>query len=258
LVTQEAMMTGVRFQTLEQYQGNTGTLARRSLTVPLSLAVHTALVGGLVLFTLLRSEALPDPTSSAVRAFFVEPAAAPPPPPPPPKAAAVVSKPRPATNPATVFTAPVAAPERIVPDDGSDLGVADGSPGGVEGGVSGGVAGGIVGGLPGVPAPPSPTVVRIGGAVREPRKLKQVNPEYPAVARLAHIEGIVVLECLIDSDGRVKDVQVLRAPPVLADAAVDAVRQWVYAPTLVNGVPSQALMTVTVRFELHSGIPRVG
>jgi protein TonB len=251
-------MAGLHFQTLEQYEVNAGTVARRSLTLPLSLALHTALIGGLVLFTLLRSEALPDPTSSAVRAFFVEPAAAPPPPPPPPKAAATLSKPRPTTSTPVAFTAPVDVPDRVVADAGSDLGVTGGVPEGVDGGVPGGVAGGIVGGLPDAPAPPSPKVVRIGGDVREPRKLKQVNPEYPPLARAAHIEGIVVLECLIDSDGRVKDVQVLRAPPVLADAAVDAVRQWVYAPTLVNGVPSQALMTVTVRFELHSGIARVG
>jgi periplasmic protein TonB len=251
------MATGFHLRTLEQYQQGGGPQVR-AFTLPLSLAAHITVIGGLVLFTLVRSETLPDPTNSAIRAFFVEPAAPPPPPPPPPKAAAVVTKANPATAAPTVFTAPVAVPDRVEADAGSDLGVSGGVPEGVDGGVPGGVAGGIVGGLPDVPAPPSPTVVRIGGDVREPRKLKQVNPEYPPVARAAHIEGIVVLECLIDADGHVKNVQVLRAPPVLADAAVEAVRQWVYAPTLVNGIPSQALMTVTVRFELHSGVARVG
>ena len=250
-------MPDFRFETLDQYQEKLGTHAIRSLTVPLSLAVHTTVIGALVAFTLVGSEPLPDLASSGVRAFFVEPVGAPPPPPPPPKTAATIDRPKPVTGPATTFTARVEVPDRVQADAGSDLGVADGVPGGVEGGVSGGVAGGIVGGLPEAP-PPSATVVRIGGAVREPRKLKQVDPEYPPLARAAHIEGIVILECLIDSDGRVKDVHVLRAHPVLVDAAVDAVRQWVYAPTLVNGVPSQALMTVTVRFELRAAIARAG
>jgi protein TonB len=247
-------MSEFRFETLDQVREDSGLDARRSLTLPLSLGVHAALIAGLVGVSLLRNDPLPDPSTSAIHAFFVEPAAPPPPPPPPPKSAATAVKPQPVTKAATAFTAPVEVPDRVRPDSGSDLGIADGSPDGVEGGVPGGVVGGIVGGLPDAPPPPSPTIVRIGGGVREPRKLKQVNPEYPALARATHIEGIVLLECLIDSDGHVKDVRVLKAPPVLADAAVEAVRQWVYAPTLINGVPAQALMTVTVRFELRDKV----
>ncbi|MFI5183069.1 MAG: energy transducer TonB [Vicinamibacteria bacterium] len=254
----EETMAEFRFATLASVREGSGVGERRSITLPLSLGVHAALIAGLVGVGLVRNDPLPDPSSSAVHAFFVEPAAAPPPPPPPPKAAPAAVRPQPVTKASQVFTAPVDVPDRVQLDAGGDVGVAEGSPDGVPGGVPGGVVGGIVGGLPEAPAPPSPTIVRIGGDIREPRKLKQVNPEYPLIARATHIEGVVLLECLIDADGRVKDVRVLRAHPFLADAAVEAVRQWVYTPTLVNGVPSQALMTVTVRFELRSENPRIG
>jgi protein TonB len=247
------------FETLERALEESEALKRRSLTLPVSLAAHALLIGALVTASLLRNEPPPEPSTSAVRAFFVEPAAPPPPPPPPPpKAAADLSKPTPVSTTPIAFTAPVSVPDRVEPDAGGDRGAVGGLAEGVDGGLPGGVAGGIVGGLPDVPTPPAPKLVRIGGDVREPRKLKHVDPQYPPLARSAHVEGVVVLECLIDADGKVKDVRVLRALPMLADAAVEAVHQWVYAPTLVNGVPSQALMTVTVRFQLHTPMAQIG
>jgi protein TonB len=92
--------------------------------------------------------------------------------------------------------------------------------------------------------------VRIGGAIREPRKLKNVNPAYPDIARQARVQGVVILECTIGPDGRIEHVRILRGIPLLDAAAVEAVSQWVYAPTLVNGVPARAIMTVTVNFKL--------
>jgi len=92
--------------------------------------------------------------------------------------------------------------------------------------------------------------VRVGGAIREPRKLKHVSPVYPDIARQARVQGVVILECTIGHDGRVTHVTVLRGIPLLEAAAVDAVREWVYAPTLVNGVPARVIMTVTVNFKL--------
>ena len=92
--------------------------------------------------------------------------------------------------------------------------------------------------------------VRVGGAIREPRKLKHVPPAYPDIARQARVQGVVILECTIGSDGRITDVAVLRGIPLLDAAAVEAVRQWVYAPTTVNGVPARVIMTVTVNFKL--------
>jgi protein TonB len=92
--------------------------------------------------------------------------------------------------------------------------------------------------------------VRVGGAIQEPRKLEHVNPAYPDIARQARVQGVVILECTIGPDGRIEHVTVLRGIPLLDAAAVEAVRQWVYTPTLVNGVPARVIMTVTVRFKL--------
>jgi protein TonB len=93
--------------------------------------------------------------------------------------------------------------------------------------------------------------VRIGGAIKEPKKLRNVNPVYPQVARQARVQGIVILECVIDTDGRVTSVKVLRGIPLLDAAAIEAVRQWEYEPTRVNGVPWPVIMTVTVNFRLN-------
>jgi protein TonB len=98
------------------------------------------------------------------------------------------------------------------------------------------------------PAPPQP--VRVGGEIREPRRLKDVKPTYPPIAQQARVQGIVILEATIGAQGNVTDVRVLRSIPMLDQAALDAVKQWVYAPTLVNGVPVPVIMTVTVKFTL--------
>ena len=136
----------------------------------------------------------------------------------------------------------------VEPEQTLASGLEGGVPGGVEGGVPGGVVGGVVGGL--TEASPPPTVVRVGGSVKEPRKVKNVSPQYPDLARQGRIQGTVVLEATIGPDGRVTDLKVLRSVPLLDTAAVTAVRQWVYTPTLVNGVPVAAIMTVTLTFEL--------
>jgi TonB family protein len=101
-------------------------------------------------------------------------------------------------------------------------------------------------------APPARTMapVRVGGAIREPRRIKNVTPLYPDIAKQARVQGIVILECTIGPRGNVTEVKVLRGIPLLDEAAVDAVRQWVYAPTLLNGVPVPVIMTVTVNFKL--------
>ena len=98
--------------------------------------------------------------------------------------------------------------------------------------------------------PEETAAVRVGGAIREPRKLKHVSPVYPDIARQARVQGVVILECTIGHDGRVTHVTVLRGIPLLEAAAVDAVKEWVYAPTFVNGVPARVIMTVTVNFKL--------
>lgn len=93
--------------------------------------------------------------------------------------------------------------------------------------------------------------VRVGGHIREPVKVRHVPPSYPDLARAARVQGTVVLECRLTPDGRVDDVRVASGHPLLAPAAVRAVEQWLYRPTLLNGVPVPVLLTVTVTFALH-------
>jgi TonB family protein len=113
-------------------------------------------------------------------------------------------------------------------------------------------------GLAGPPAPspqpqlpPTPDgVVRVGGAIAEPKKIRDVRPAYPADARAAGVSGVVILEVTIDTDGHVTNPRILRGIPMLDQAAVAAVFQWQYTPTQVNGVPTPVQMTVTVNFTL--------
>jgi protein TonB len=94
--------------------------------------------------------------------------------------------------------------------------------------------------------------IRVGGEIKEPRKIRNVPPVYPQIAKEARVQGVVILEATIGREGNVTDVKVLRAIPLLDQAAIDAVRQWVYAPTLLNGEPVPVIMTVTVNFKLSS------
>jgi protein TonB len=225
---------------------------RQSYTLPVSLAIHALVLLVVVVVPLLTSEELPEPTS-AVRAFFVEPAAPPPPPPPPPPPApkapvAPKTQPKPVIQEPPKFTAPLEVPEQVKPEESLNLGIEGGAPGGVEGGVPGGVVGGVVGGLPDTPPPVQ--AVRVGGQIKEPKKLKNVPPTYPDIAKQARVQGVVILGCTISPQGKVTDVKVLRGIPLLDQAAIDAVKQWVYTPTLLNGVPVPVIMTVTVNFKL--------
>jgi TonB family protein len=90
--------------------------------------------------------------------------------------------------------------------------------------------------------------VRVGGRIMAPKKIKDVKPVYPAIAQSAHVSGVVTIEATIGPDGKVVDARVVRSIPLLDQAALDAVRQWEYLPTLLNGVPVPVLMTVTINF----------
>jgi TonB family protein len=118
--------------------------------------------------------------------------------------------------------------------------------------------------LPGFPPPPPPPppppsassrsglagAVRVGGNVLVPTQTRKVAPVYPPLAQSAGVQGVVILDARIDRDGRVAETRVLRSIPLLDQAAIDAVRQWEYTPTLLNGQPVEVIMTVTVQFSL--------
>ena len=90
--------------------------------------------------------------------------------------------------------------------------------------------------------------VRVGGQIKPPTKTKDVKPIYPAIARSAGVTGSVTIEATIGEDGKVSDAKVVRSVALLDQAALDAVRQWEYMPTLLNGVPVPVLTTITVNF----------
>jgi TonB family protein len=90
--------------------------------------------------------------------------------------------------------------------------------------------------------------LRIGGQIKPPVKIKDVKPVYPAIAQSARVTGAVMIEATIGPDGKVTDAKVVRSIPVLDQAALDAVRQWEYRPTLLNGVPVPVVVTVTINF----------
>jgi protein TonB len=101
------------------------------------------------------------------------------------------------------------------------------------------------------PPPPKPTgPIRIGGDIAEPRLLHRVEPEYPQIAINARKAGTVVLEATVDAAGAVRQVRVLRSEPLLDKAAVDAVKQWRYAPLQLNGQAQPFILTVTVSFNM--------
>lgn len=98
------------------------------------------------------------------------------------------------------------------------------------------------------PAPSQSGPLRVGGNILAPRKIVDVNAVYPELARQAEIRGTVIVEARIGTDGKVKNARVLRSIPLLDQAALDAVSQWEYVPTLLNGVPIDVILIVGVNF----------
>ena len=113
-----------------------------------------------------------------------------------------------------------------------------------------GVPGGVVGGIP-ASSTGGLQPVRVGGQIKAPTQTKKVQPAYPPEAQAAKVSGVVILEAVIGLDGKVVNATVLRSVPLLDQAAIDAVRQWEYTPTLLNNAPVPVIMTVTVTFTIQ-------
>jgi len=218
-------------------------------TVWVSALVQALILGVLILIPLIYTSALP---SAMMTTFLVAP---PPPPPPPPPAAVVHVKPQPKFIQQGKLVAPTVIPKKIQmikEEPQPDVGMTGGVPGGVPGGSAGGVLGGIIGGAPGgLPPPPKPVeVLRVGGNVMQANLIHQVLPTYPQIAKTAHISGTVVLHAIIAKDGTVQQLQFISGPPLLKMAAMEAVKQWRYKPTLLNTQPVQVDTTISVVFNL--------
>ncbi|MGB8323632.1 MAG: energy transducer TonB [Candidatus Acidiferrum sp.] len=225
-------------------------------TVVLSMLFQIGFLAVLILIPLIYTEALPKTLMSSI--LLAPP---PPPPPPPPPAAVQVVKVKPVAHlmDAGKLVAPKVIPKdvKIIKEEEAppDMGVSGGVPGGVAGGSMGGVMGGVIGGA-GTAAPPPPKVtpkrVSVGGNVQAARLVNRVQPVYPPLARQTRISGTVKLHAIIGKSGAVEQLQVLSGHPLLVQSALDAVRQWRYQPTLLNGDPVEVDTEIDVIFSLAS------
>jgi len=219
---------------------------RRGSVLPVSIAAHVILIGAAVMVPIVADGELPPPVQHLPSTIMI---AGPAPPPPP-----VSLKPPPSRQEATVSPdrAPLEAPAEIKPDAAIELGPSDGaSPDGEDTGMPSGIKGALGPPVAALPPPVERTPMRVGGQIQPPRRLVTVAPVYPPTAQAARIEGKVEIEALIGEDGKVRNAKVIAGRPLLSDAALTAVRQWVFTPTRLNGEPVAVIMTVTVVFSLQ-------
>jgi protein TonB len=120
-------------------------------------------------------------------------------------------------------------------------------------GAVGGVIGGVIGGVPPPPPPPKPKVLgpqRIGGQVAEANLIRRIQPQYPPLAKSARVQGTVEFTATISKDGNIENLQLVRGHPLLVNAAKEAVLQWKYRPTTLNGQPVEVITDIIVNFTL--------
>ena len=232
-------MPGIMFQDVVCPRARSN---RKWSTVPISFAVHTVMLAVLIVMPLIATDILPSPRTTLefdVPYVPVVPSAPP---------ARRTAPPR--AVPGTTG-APVVAPDTI----GAEPGIVF-QPGDVDTSAIDSLVGGI--GVeqvtadalpPAVAAPPAP--IRAGGNIKPPTRIKYVVPDYPAIAKANKVEGVVIIEAIIGTDGNVENAKVLRGKPLLDGSALEAVRSWQYTPTLLNGMPTAVIMTVTVQFHLN-------
>lgn len=235
----------------------------------LAMCGEVVLVGVAVILPMIYFDVLP---STTLKSFLVAPPPPPPPPPPPaamPEMKAVKIIPR--QFDAGRLMAPKSIPKEIaqikedeMPPPSAGVGVVGGVPGGYAGGSPGGVLGGILSAVPTTAnvAPPPPPVkkeekkeaapqrIRVGGNVQSAKLLKGPKPLYPPLAKQARIQGKVMLNAVIGKDGSIQNLTVASGHPLLVQAALDAVRQWVYQPTLLNSEPVEVVTQIEVNFTL--------
>jgi protein TonB len=224
-------------------------------TMALSFGLQMLLVGVAVLIPLLNYYELP---AGQLMGFLVAP-----PPPPPPAPPPVVTR-RIIPEQYNPMATPVAIPDRVAiiqdePPPATSIAGVVGGVGGSFGGALGGIIGSIVSSTPIVApppppvkrAPPPPKRIRVGGAVSRANLIRQVRPVYPPLARQARIQGTVKLTAIISKTGSIEKLEVLQGHPLLIPAALFAVKQWRYRPTLLNGQPVEVVTQVDVNFTLR-------
>jgi protein TonB len=231
---------------------------KRGRTTTFAIILEIGLVGIMVLLPLIFTEALPK---QQLMTFLVAP---PPPPPPPPPAAAPVKIVKQIQTDIVngALRTPTKIPQKIQmikedeapPPVMASSGVVGGVPGGIPGGQMGGVIGGIISSTPvAVPKVATPQRVRVSQGVSAGLLVRRVNPTYPPLARQARIQGQVILRAVISKDGSIEGLTLVSGHPMLAPAAIDAVKQWKYKPYLLNGEPVEVDTEVLVNFTLSGG-----
>jgi protein TonB len=228
---------------------------KRLATSILSFIGQFALIGILILIPLIYTDALPK---TQLMTFLVAPPPPPPPPPPPAAAPKVVKVQSEVIN--GQLRTPTKIPEKIqmIKEEEQPPDLGGGVPGGVPGGIPGGSAGGVMGGIlsstqVAVPKVATPQRIRVSQGVSTGLLLKKVTPNYPQLAKQARIQGVVVLQAEISKDGTIQNLQLISGHPMLAPAAIEAVKQWRYKPYLLNGEPVAVETTVQVNFSLSGG-----
>lgn len=230
---------------------------RRGRTTTFAIFLEILVIIVMVLMPLIFTEALPK---QQLMTFLVAP---PPPPPPPPPAAAPVHVVKQIQTDIVngALRTPTKIPQKIqmikedeAPPAMASAGVVGGVPGGIPGGQMGGVIGGIISSTPvAVPKVATPQRVRVSQGVSQGLLIRKVNPTYPPLARQARIQGTVILRAVISKDGSIENLQLVSGHPMLAPAAIEAVKQWRYKPYLLNGEPVEVDTEVQVNFTLSGG-----
>ena len=231
---------------------------KRGRTSVVAFGIEFMIIGVMVLIPLIFTEALPK---QQLMTFLVAP---PPPPPPPPPAAAPVKIVKVIQTDIVngELRTPTKIPQKVQmikedeapPPVMASTGVVGGVPGGVPGGSMSGVLGGIVNSTTvAVPHIATPQRVRVSSGVQSGLLVRRVNPTYPPLARQARIQGVVLLQAQISKDGNIENLQLISGHPMLAPAAIEAVKQWKYKPYLLNGEPVEVETQVQVNFTLAGG-----
>jgi len=218
-------------------------------SVPISIAAHLVAVLMFIVIPLTTTLDLPEPLYALHLPDSIM--VVPPPPPPPGPIIPKGAMPR-IDQPSNPAIAPTEAPTTIEPESGPPAVPVVGLPPGD--GIPQGI-GIMTSDKPIVIRPPDPprsvAPIRVADLPVVPRKIVDVRPQYPEIARAARVEGTIIMEAVLDTSGRVTQLRVLKSVPMLDQAAVDAVRQWRYTPSLYGGHPVSVLMTITVRFTLQ-------
>src|ERR1700731_4599699 len=232
---------------------------KRGRTTTFAIILEIGLIGVMVLMPLIFTEALPK---QQLMTFLVAPP--PPPPPPPPPAATPVKVVKQIQSDLVngQLRSPTKIPQKVQiikeeeapPPEMASGGVVGGVPGGVPGGQMGGVIGGIISSTPvAVPKVATPQRVRVSLGVSQGLLIKKVQPAYPPLARQARIQGTVLLQAEISKDGAIENLRLISGHPMLAPAAIEAVKQWRYKPYMLNGEPVEVETQITVNFTLAGG-----